>query len=313
MKLNVSICIPAYKQPHLLKTAIESVIMQTYTNYEIIVSDDTPDDSVKQIVDQFKVDSIRYFKNEKPLGSPENWNNAIKQAKGDYIKILHHDDRFCNKHSLQKFVTALTSAPNADFAFSYSDIFFKKINEHYLHKQSNAQLKRLQTQAEFLFFRNVIGAPSAVLFKNDKTIFFNKDYKWLVDVEFYINYLKKHKNFICIKEALVTIVDGDEAQITQDVAFNKDVVIKENLLLFSSIYTEKLNTKKSLLFFQELFLQFEVISVEELKSRFVIPDNLTVFLNDVFLDMPKNMFFKKVKKRLLTSRYNKRIFKIERF
>ena len=309
----VSICIPAYKQPQLLKIAIESVLMQSYTNYEIIVSDDTPDDSVKQLVKQFKADSIRYFKNEKPLGSPDNWNNAIKQAKGDLIKILHHDDHFCTKDSLQKFVTALTSAPHADFAFSYSDIFFKKVNEHYLHKQSKTQLKRLQTQPEFLFFRNVIGAPSATIFKNDKTILFNKDYKWLVDVEFYINYLLKHKNFVCIKEALVTIVDGGEEQITQGVANDKDLVIRENLNLFAFFYSENLNTKKSRLFFQELFIQFNIRSYDELKAEFLIPQTIESFLKETFVDIAKNTFFKKLNKRILTSRYNKRIFKIERF
>ena len=134
-----------------------------------------------------------------------------------------------------------------------------------------------------------------------------------MDVEFYINYLNKHKNFVCIKEALVTIVDGEETQISQEVALNKEVVIKENLNLFSKIYSEKLNTKKSLLFFQELFVHFGIESFDELKNKFDIPKNINMFLINVFVDMPKNALLKKIKKRLLTSRYNKRIFKIERF
>ncbi len=309
----VSICIPTYKQPQLLKKAVESVLMQSYTNFEIIISDDTPDDSVKQVLEQFKNSNLKYFKNEMPLGSPENWNNAIRQAKGAYIKVLHHDDHFTHKESLQKFVSALSSDQTVHFAFCYSDIFFRKTNEHYLHKQTNSQLKRLRSESEFLFFRNVIGAPSAVIFKNDKAIVFNKAFKWLVDVEFYINYLGKHKNFVCIKEALITVVDGGESQISQEVARSKEVVIKENLNLFSSIYSEKLNNKKSLLFFGELFLQFEIDTFERLKHEFVIPENIEMFLKNVFMDMQKNAFLKKVKKRLLTSRYNKRIFKIERF
>lgn len=313
MKVLVSICIPAYKQPLLLKKAIESVLMQLYTNYEIIISDDTPDDSVKKIIEDFNEPKISYFKNEKPLGSPDNWNNAIKQAKGDLIKVLHHDDYFTNKDSLQKFVSALEADPKTGFAFSYSDIYFKRTNEHYLHKQSNAQLKRLKAEAEFLFFRNCIGAPSAVIFKKDETITFNKNYKWLVDVEFYIHYLKKHKNFICIPEGLVTVVDGGEDQITQEVSRNKELVLKENLNLFSAIYSDKSNTKKSLLFFQELFVQFGINNYEELRSEVEIPKNIDNFIKEVFIDLPKNSLLKKFKKRLLTSRYNKRIFKIERF
>lgn len=313
MKELVSICIPAYKQPLLLKKAIDSVLMQTYTNYEIIVSDDTPDDSVKKIVEIFNEPKIFYFKNEAALGSPGNWNNAIKQAKGKYIKILHHDDYFATKESLQKFVSALESAPENNFVFSYSDIYFKKVNEHYLHKQSNAQLKRIKEGSEFLFFRNVIGAPSAVMFKKDESIVFNKNYKWLVDVEFYISYFKKHKHFVCIPEGLVTIVDGSEEQITREVSNDKKLVLKENLNLFSAIYSDKLNTKKSLLFFQELFVQFGIDNYEALKAEIEIPANINNFVKEVFIDLPKNSLVKKIKKRLLTSRYNKRIFKIERF
>ncbi len=313
MKALVSICIPAYKQPLLLKKAIESVLIQSYTNYEIIVSDDTPDESVKKVIEEFNEPKICYFKNEEPLGSPENWNNAIHQAKGNYIKVLHHDDHFTSKESLQKFVFALENEPTASLAFCYSDIYFKKTNAHYLHKQSNAQLKRLRIEPEFLFFRNCIGAPSAIIFKKDNSIVFNKNYKWLVDVEFYINYLKKHNNFVCIPEALVTIVDGAEEQITQSISNDKKIVLKENLSLFSVIYSDKLNTKKSLLFFQELFSQFGIDNYESLRSVVEIPANINNFVNDVFTDLPKNNFLKKLKKRLLTSRYNKQIFKIERF
>ncbi len=313
MKELVSICIPAYKQPLLLKTAIESVLMQSYTNYEIIVSDDTPDDSVKKIIDEFNEPKISYFKNEKALGSPDNWNNAIKKAKGSYIKILHHDDYFANKNSLQKFVAALETDAKTNFAFSFSDIYFKKTNEHYLHKQSNAQLKRLTAEPEFLFFRNCIGAPSAVIFKKDERHTFNKNYKWLVDVEFYINYLREHKSFVCIPEALVTIVDGNEEQITQEVSNDKELVLKENLNLFSAIFSDKLNNKNSLLYFQELFVQFGISSYDALRADVEVPNNINGFVKEVFIDLPKNSLLKKIKKRVLTSRYNKRIFKIERF
>ncbi len=313
MKMLVSICIPAYKQPQLLKKAIESVLMQTYTNYEIIVTDDTPDNSIKELVEQFNEPKIKYHKNASSLGSPENWNKAISLASGSYIKLLHHDDHFRVKDALHKYVSAFEADPALSFVFSYSDIYFKKDNEHFFHEQTNAQLKRIKTETEFLFFRNCIGSPSAVIFKNDKNITFNNEYVWLVDVEFYIRYLNKHKTFKCIHEALVTIVDGGDEQVTKEVSVNKDLVVKENINLFSTIYSEKLNTKKAFLFFQELFLSFEIDSLEKLKLSFVVPLNVDAFMADVFIDLSKDKILKKVKKRLLTSRYNKRFFKIERF
>jgi len=313
MKELVSICIPAFKQPQLLKKAIESVLAQSYTNYEIVITDDTPDNSVADLVAQFKSEKIRYHKNEIALGSPGNWNKAISLAKGNYIKLLHHDDHFSTGDSLQKFVLALESETGLSFVFSYSDIYFKNKNEHFIHKQTNAQLKRIKEDPRFLFFRNCIGAPSAVLFKNDKSLIFNAKYKWLVDVEFYITYLNKHKNFKCVPEDLITVVDGSEEQVTKEVSVNKELVIKENLNLFSAIYSKELNNKKTFIFFQELFLNFEIDSFKVLDDNFEIPSNIHLFMKEVFEDLSKNKLIKKIKKRLLTSRYNKRFFKIERF
>lgn len=309
----VSICIPCYNHPEILKRCLDSVVEQTFTDYELIISDDSDNNEVKDLLSTYQFKTLNYFKNVKSLGSPENWNNSLKHATGKYIKILHHDDYFTTKNSLEKFVNHMEKNSQASFCFSYTNIYFKKQDEYFLHKQTLTQLKRLREEPEFLFFRNVIGAPSVTFFKNDQQLVFNKDYKWLVDVEFYINYLKKHKSFTSIAEPLVTIVDGEQGQITQDVSRDKKLVITEHLHLFSVLYKEKLSTQKALLFFQELFVQFTIMSFEQLNTEFEIPDNLNEFLKDVFKDMPKNRILKALRKRLLTSRYNKRIFKIERF
>ncbi len=52
MSVKVSICIPAYKQVSFLRKCLESVLMQDFTDYELIITDDSPDDSVKQLVNE---------------------------------------------------------------------------------------------------------------------------------------------------------------------------------------------------------------------------------------------------------------------
>ena len=47
-----------------------------------------------------------YYKNIKVLGTPENWNESIRKAKGAWIKLMHDDDWFANENSLQKFYEA---------------------------------------------------------------------------------------------------------------------------------------------------------------------------------------------------------------
>ena len=78
---KVSICIPAYDQVDYLKKNIDSVLVQTYTKYEIIVTDDSPSDIVKDLIQQYqRPDIIKYYKNDTALGTPENWNEGIRRA-----------------------------------------------------------------------------------------------------------------------------------------------------------------------------------------------------------------------------------------
>ncbi len=309
----VSICIPAYNNLKLFKRCLDSVLTQNSKDYEIIVSDDSTNKEIADYIKQLNLKNLVYFHNSPGLGSPENWNNTLSHASGKYIKILHHDDYFTDGNSLRKFVDTLEKNPKSGLAFSYSRIHFKKQDEFFIHKQTRTQVKRLEKEPEFLFFRNVIGAPSATFFRNDKDLLFNTEYKWLVDVEFYIRYLRKYPKFTLISEPLVTVVDGEDDQVSQTASTDKMLVMNENLNLFSILYPAKLNAKKAGFFFQELFVQFEIRSFEQLNSEFKIPANLVSFLNMTFEDLSKGKLVKALKKRLLTSRYNKKLFKIERF
>lgn len=309
----VSICIPTYNNLDLFKRCLNSVLIQTYKDYEIIVSDDSDSDEIKYYLTGLNLTSLTYVHNIPALGSPGNWNRTLDLAKGNYIKILHHDDYFSHEKSLSAFVSALEKRSDAHFAFSYSTIRFKKQNIDFIHKQTRTQIKRLEKEPWFLFFRNVIGAPSAVFFRNDPAFRFNPAYKWLVDVAFYINYLSVHKNFVVIPDPLITVVDGEQGQISQDVLQDATLIVKEHLNLFSEIYNEKINTTKACLFFQELFVRFNIRTREQFSGQFDVPPQLCDFFDAVFKDMNKNKILKAIKKRLLTSRYNKQIFKIERF
>ena len=99
---KVSICIPSYKCANLLKKCLDSISIQTFTDYEIVISDDTSDDEIRELVYSYSNLPILYTKNIKPLGSPKNWNKAIKSATGEYIKIMHRDDWFTCSQSLAK-------------------------------------------------------------------------------------------------------------------------------------------------------------------------------------------------------------------
>lgn len=311
---RISICIPAYNNASSLKRCLDSVFEQTFRDFEVIVSDDSTHSEVQQLVERYQHDPrLHYHRNPQPLGSPANWNHAMQLAAGNYIKILHHDDCFTSSDSLQQFAGVLEAHPEVSFFFCQSQIHFKASGDFFLHRPTRRQLKRLQADPAFLFFRNVIGAPSATCFKNDRVTYFDESFKWLVDVEFYLRYLALHPGCVYIAKHLVTVTDGEAGQITRQVADNPGVVIPEHLRLFAQRYNALRNTPKSRLFFGELFERFGFASEQQLRSSHAIPSQLDTFVANTFHDLPQKRWLKKIKKRWLTSRYNKRIFKRERF
>ena len=98
----ISICIPAYKRLHYLERLFRSIEIQTYKNYEVIITDDSADDTVKEFIDNYSaISNIQYYRNKNILGTPENWNEAIRKANGVWIKLMHDDDWFANENSLE--------------------------------------------------------------------------------------------------------------------------------------------------------------------------------------------------------------------
>lgn len=94
----VSICIPTYRRPQLLKEAIDSVLQQSYNNIEILVGDDPDDYDAIHINSQLtSKPKIRYFKNSPSLGQANNINYLFDQAQGEFILLLHDDDLLLDK------------------------------------------------------------------------------------------------------------------------------------------------------------------------------------------------------------------------
>lgn len=88
-----SIVVPAYRTPeNYLRELLESVLEQTYGNWELILADATEGDSVKTVAASYGDDRICYYHLTENGGISENTNQALQYAKGDYIGLLDHDD-----------------------------------------------------------------------------------------------------------------------------------------------------------------------------------------------------------------------------
>jgi len=222
-----SICIPSYKRPGNIRRLLGSIAMQTFKDFEIVITDDSPDDSVKQVVDSFSELPITYFKNDKPLGTPANWNKGISLARGEWIKIMHDDDWFRTSESLQLF--AQKTNENKAFIFSQYITVFESGEE----KKSNFPLlwkDLIVNNPLTLLANNVIGAPSVTLINKKFAELYDERMKWRVDIDYYIRLLKKEKGYAFINDHLVNI-GMSESQVTNYSINNPQVELPEGLLL----------------------------------------------------------------------------------
>ena len=225
---KVSICIPAYNNGPGVKRLLESIKNQTYKDYEVILTDDSSAEDVKNAVDESGV-VVNYTKNETRDGSTANWNKAIDKASGDYIKIMHHDDWFTDSDSLAKMVRLLDENPEAILAFS-GTMQVGTENTYSRHiKMEDAEL--IKEDWRNLYLGNTIGAPSSVIHRRtDKR--YDANLKWLVDSEFYLQLLEGNKLFVYTEEPLISIGVGDE-QITNSCISDSEVNIREYKYVYS--------------------------------------------------------------------------------
>lgn len=114
----VSIVLPVYNGEKYLDESINSVLAQTYTNWELIILDDCSTDSTPFIAKKYSADDerIRYFRNEKNLRLPKNLNRGFSLAQGQYLTWTSDDNKY-KPTAIEKMHTALIEN-NSNFVFA---------------------------------------------------------------------------------------------------------------------------------------------------------------------------------------------------
>lgn len=223
----MSICIPAFNQRSLFQRAIESALAQDYPQFEILVLDDSDEQSVEAVALAPGDHRVRYYKNECTLGPARNWNRGMALSQGEYIKFLHHDDWFDSPRSLAILVDRLLDA-NADFVFSASSATRADGTLKNVNRVSSSDLSALAHDPAWLLRRgNVIGAPSATLFRRDLAVRFDPRLKWLIDMDFYISYLRRNPRTSYVDQALIHTTTESDHQVTFTSERNPEVEIPE--------------------------------------------------------------------------------------
>jgi len=214
MTPKVSICIPAYRQTHYLKKTLDSVLCQDYDDYEVVITDDSPDASVEALLAEYSFGPrLTYLRNATRRGSPGNWNRAVALSKGEYIKLLHHDDWFSNPTSLAQYVAMLDANPGTGFAFSGATARSARSGRTWHHYASERQIARLRREPTCLFYRNFVGPPSSTIIRRTSFLEYADNLVWLVDIAQYIGILRR-TDFVATQKPLIVSTTQAAHQIT---------------------------------------------------------------------------------------------------
>lgn len=236
----ISICIPAYKRVNYLKRLLDSILMQRFTDFEVVLSDDSPDNSVAELISQYTDRlNIRYYKNSPSLGTPANWNFAIAQAKGEWIKLMHDDDWFTDASALEKFAEA--TQQKCKFIFSAYINAFEETQRQQQIFTGAVRKKALLKSPMSLLANNVIGPPSVTLLHRSVTEQYDERMKWRVDLDFYIRILQQEKDYVYIREPLV-FVGMSESQVTNSCIDIPQVELPEGYLLLQKYGVQHLKS-----------------------------------------------------------------------
>lgn len=163
---KVSVLIPAYNYAHYLSEAIDSVLGQTYKNFELIVVDNCSTDNTEEIVNNYaKHDTrIKFVRNQENIGMYRNYNQALLLATGDYIKFLNADDKF-EPTLLEKFVNILENDTTISVLTSCRQYFGSK--NDVLIPPFKGKVESTTAILSSLKKGNWIGEPTTVMFRRE--------------------------------------------------------------------------------------------------------------------------------------------------
>lgn len=186
----VSIAISTYeangKGHDLLTHNIEQILNQTYNNIEIVISDHSSDNKIKEVCDKYNNlrYPIKYIHNPEHKGnSSQNTNNAIKYCTGEYIKILFMDDYLCNEDAIKLIVDEFDKNKTKKWLVN-SYMHTKNYKDFYTHHKPHF--------SHDIALCNRIGCPSCLTIHKSINNRFDENLKWFMDSELYYNIKKTH-------------------------------------------------------------------------------------------------------------------------
>lgn len=243
----VSVIIPTYKRADMLTKAIDSVVVQTYKNLEIIVIDDNDPNSDYRLNTKNKLNSyikrgtIKYIENEKNLGGSITRNRAVEESKGEYIAFLDDDDIFFPT-KIEKQVKLMIENRNNNVGLVYCHCNGINEDENILWTNTNSY------EGLPLYESMIYCIASTSLWLCDKKMLLDiggfEDTPSKQDLLLMVKIIANNYKIMCVKEVLVNYLEHDKGRIS---TINPTLRITEGyekLRNYCERYYDKLSKKE---------------------------------------------------------------------
>jgi glycosyltransferase involved in cell wall biosynthesis len=212
---KVSIIMPTYNRADLIQESINSILHQTYTNWELIIVDDGSIDHTREVVRSINDSRIHIFQQEHSGVVGKSRNFGISQATGDLIAFNDSDDLW-KETKLEKQVEALVNHPEAAFCLTNGFNFYKPGEpvEFFYKERSGVRLNNLFYSC---FQSKVAGFTQALMLRHDCLTIagrFKEDKKFS-DFDFIINLAQNFKGVLLYEPLVYRRLHGSNSNSTE--------------------------------------------------------------------------------------------------
>ena len=232
---QVSVCIPVFNGESYIAQALESVLSQTFLDFEVIITDNCSTDKTLQIIKNIsqKNPRMKVFSNEENLGIVGNFNRCLDLANAKYVKFLCADDLLLPT-CLEQMVRPLEVDPLISMVVCgrnfINNVGINKSCSAY--SSTNLRINGHDVIQKCFYGANFIGEPSAVLFRRDLVRrHFRVDLNHLMDLEMWF-YLLENGDMYSIAAPLCSIRQHDEQMTVENIASGD--LLKNNATLYET-------------------------------------------------------------------------------
>lgn len=292
MSVKVSIVMPVYNGEKYLKIAIDSILNQSFKDFEFIIIDDGSSDKSTEIIRLYNDERIVFIKNTINMGLIFSLNLGLESAKGKYIARMDQDDKsYLNR--IEEQVKYMDEHPEIILTSTNARLFNESGFSYLLKKKIT--LEKLKTN---LLFSNCIVHPSVMLRKDylkDYNLNYDLEYKGIEDYGLWLKMSIQNAKLAIIPKVLLDYRINIGSITTNNLKDLKDYIIR-----LSRIFYKELNYANFEITNEEAKLHAELFLIE------MINQNFSYSIGQV-----ENYFQKIVEKNKEYSTYNKEILKEE--